>query len=359
VSEREPAVIEALYFDGRSARGRPVRLRVAEGLLIAEAAADRAAEAAAHLAAEHEPTAQWPLAEVRWPERTRHGQRVLQLHGGGTLAVADAAAFDAWRRALGAREGWVVRVQQNWRATTAAVVALLLVVAAGYQWGVPAAAQALLRVVPQAVDDAVGAAALQSIQSQWLSPSALPPARQAQLRAAFAAAVAAAYPAGPRPRWELHFHAAGKALGANAFALPGGTIVITDAMVELLQGSDDTVIGVLAHELGHVQHRHGMRAVVQFALVGAATAVALGDFSTLLAGVPALVAQMGYSRDAEREADAHAAFVLRASGRSPVVMVLLFDRLAAAHGGTGVLPFALASHPPDAQRRRLFQDAAR
>ena len=102
--------------------------------------------------------------------------------------------------------------------------------------------------------------------------------------------------------------------------------------------------------------------MVRFGLVSAATSVALGDFSALLAGVPALLAHMGYSRDAEREADADAAFVLRAAGRDPAAMVVLFERLAARDAGEGAQrggpPIAFASHPADEARVRFFREAA-
>jgi predicted Zn-dependent protease len=156
----------------------------------------------------------------------------------------------------------------------------------------------------------------------------------------------------------------GGRLGANAVALPGGHIVITDELLALLQGADDAVLGVLAHEHGHVRRQHGLRALVRFGLVSAATSVALGDFSSIVAGVPALLAHLGYSRDAEREADADAAHVLRAAGRDPSAMVLLFERLAAHQkraraDGTGGPPIAFASHPADEERIRFFREAAR
>ncbi len=336
--------MQALYFDGRNARGQPVRLTLEEGFLVARS---------------DDVMRSWPLAEVQWPERTRHGQRLLLLRRGGTLQVADAGAFDAWRRELGHAESWVVRVQQNWRATLAAVLALVLVAAAAYRWGVPWAADALLVLVPASVDQTVGTAALENIEARWLGPSRLPPARQAQLHTAFAAAVQASFPAGQQPPWALRFRAADKALGANAFALPGGTIIITDALVELLQGQDDALVGVLAHELGHVRRRHGMRALAQFALLGTATAVAIGDFSSVLASVPALLAQVGYSRDAEREADAEAARVLLASGRSPAVMAVFFERMATLPRSGPPLPFALSTHPLDDERVRFFREASR
>jgi Zn-dependent protease with chaperone function len=344
----------ALFFDGRSARGHAVRLALHEGQLLAQPLEPTAVDAG--------PERRWPLAQVQWPERTRHGQRTLHLADGGSLQVADTAAFDAWRALHGPPEGWVVRAQQNWRSTLLALVLLVAVGAAGYRWGVPAAARGLVALVPAAADQAVGEQALQSVQGRWLKPTQLPPARQAALRAAFAQMVAQAWPArgseGAAPAYTLRFHAATRDLGPNAFALPGGDIVVTDELVALLDGHDDTLLGVMAHELGHVQHRHGMHALAQFTLLSTATSIALGDFSSVLAVLPAWLAQMGYSRDAEREADAVAVRLLRASGRSPAAMVLLFERLAARPEAEAGPPMALASHPADEERTRYFREAA-
>lgn len=358
----------ALFFDGRSARGQAVQLAVQAGELLAVPLAPRDGEAGPPLDARR-----WPLAQVQWPERTRHGQRTLHLADGASLQVADSAAFDAWRAQHGPREGWVVRAQQNWRSTLLALVLLVVVGAAGYRWGVPAAARGLVALLPTAADQAVGAQALESVQGRWLKPTQLPAARQEALRSAFAQMVAQAWPAGGSagpygnaPAYTLRFHAATGELGPNAFALPGGDIVITDELVALLAGHDDTLLGVMAHELGHVQHRHGMHALAQFTLLSTATSVALGDFSSVLAVLPAWLAQMGYSRDAEREADAVAVRLLRASGRSPAAMVVLFERLAQRRGAEGGAdatadsgpPMALASHPADEERVRFFREAA-
>jgi predicted Zn-dependent protease len=336
-------VIEALYFDGRSARGQPVQLRIEGDELVADGETPR----------------RWPLADATWPERTRHGQRVVQLRGGGALQAADAAAFDHWRQAAGGHESWVVRAQQNWRAALAAALLLVSLAAAGYLWGVPLASRVVLVAVPHRVDAAWGEAALAQLDGRWLQPSALPEARQRALRREFAELVTSGFPANDAPAWQLHFRAADQRIGANAFALPAGHIVVTDALVQKLEGHDDTLLGVLAHELGHVRHRHGMQSLVQAALIGAATGVVIGDFSSLLAGGAALLGEMGYSRDAERAADTEAVRLLRASGRSPAVMVVLFDKLRAdpAHAAGG--PVALASHPVDEERVRYFLDASR
>lgn len=333
-------MIDALFYDGHSARAHRVRLHVEHRQLVASGAITR----------------RWPLAAVRWPETTRHGQRVIHLADGCSLEVADAAAFDRWRQAQGvAHDSWVVRAQQSWRGVLLACVLLVAALWAGYRWGVPAVARGIVALVPQEVDRSIGESALQGISQQWLKPSALPAARQQALRERFLAA-ARTLPGTPEVR--VLFHAADKRLGPNAFALPGGTIVFTDELVQLLADSDDTLLGVFGHELGHVQHRHGMRALVQVALIGAATSVVIGDFSSLLAGVPALLGQLDYSRQAEREADHAALALLRTAHVSPQVMLPLFERLAAHRPAQRDLPLALSSHPADEERMAFFRNAA-
>ena len=243
----------AELFDGRSARGRPVRLLIEDGCLIAQLPAEAGDVSSAAL--------RWPLHQVQWPERTRHGRRLLNLTDGAQLQVADSAAFDRWCAQHGPRESWVVRAQQRWRSTLLALMLLMATGVVGYLWGVPVAARGVVALLPPTMDATVGARALQSMRAQWLRPTRLPEARQTQLRSAFVAAMAQAWPAGGAPDYALHFHAAPAEFGPNAFALPGGDIVTTDELVELLHGHDDTLLGVMAHELGHVQHRHGMQAL--------------------------------------------------------------------------------------------------
>jgi Zn-dependent protease with chaperone function len=358
--------LRADYFDGRSAHAHAVRLALHDGALAidGEGLALRV-----------------PLAGVRWPERQRHGVRSIVLPNGATLRCPDAAAFDALARAAGARESIAVRVQQSWRLTLGAAALLIAVAVAGYRWGLPAAAHGVLAFVPPSIDERLGASAYESIAGWLLAPSRLPPERQQRLRSAFEQMLARAHTGAARVPVRLHFHAAPR-IGANAFALPGGTIVITDELLLRLE-RDEVVLGVLAHEYGHVQRRHGMRLLVQTTLLAAATSVAFGDFSGLLAGAPALLGELGYSRDFEREADDDAIAALQANGISPLVMVTLFEALARparaasapgvheaasapdaaraaepAGGMAAVLGIAFSSHPPDAQRIERLRAAA-
>lgn len=354
------ATLAASYFDGRSARAQAVVLRLDAGVL--------------HLSGEGVER-QVALADVQWPERQRHGLRVAHFRDGGSVQSGDAAAWDAWSRSQGRRDSLVVRMQQSWRLVFACMAALVLIGVAIHQWGLPLLSRAVVAAAPLSVDRALGEASLSTIDNTLMRPSRLPPAEQQRLRAALARALEA-MPAGTVPEWQLVFRKS--RIGPNAFALPGGTLVMTDELVELVGADDKVVTAVLAHEIGHVRHRHGLRMLVEATVLGGLSSLVLGDFSTVLAGVPVLLGQASYSREAEREADAEAVTVLRAAGISPLAMVTLFDKLAdkrradsarpAGQGGAATadeveqpaswLGIAFASHPEDAERIRFFRDAA-
>lgn len=346
------ASCRADYFDGHSAAAHPVQLTIRQGQL--------------HIDGETV-SRQVPVRAVSWPERQRHGVRQAYLPDHGLLCCADAAAWDAWARASGRSDSLLVRWMQSWRLALLSMVLLMGMVVAAYRWGTPWAAQTLLAVCPPAVDAQIGSAVLETIEKQWLLPSQLPAQRQAALRAQFDQAVQRsqqARGAAPLPAWTLHFRATPeRGVGANAFAIPGGHIIVTDAMVELLADRPDVLMGVLGHELGHVQQRHGMRMLVQTTLLAALSSAVIGDFSALLTAAPAVLGQLAYSRDFEFDADQAAARLMRANGLDPAAFGLLFDRIAAQRASSAgqngraavELPIGLSSHPPDAERVRRLQ----
>ena len=344
----EDQALASTYYDGCRPVARQVLLRIDAGELLIEG---------------EDFTRRVPCGEVRWPERQRHGARLAYLPGQGLVSHDDGPGWDAWVRAQGLRDRPVVRWMQSWRAVGVALALFVAFAAAAWAWGVPALSSGILAVLPESVDEAIGAQAMASIDARGLKPSTLPSERQAAIRRALDEAVAAAYPAGSRPAYSLHFRAAGRLkLGPNAFALPGGRLVLTDDLAELLADAPDVTTGVLAHELGHARRRHGMRMVVQASVLGMFTGWLIGDFSSVLAAVPAILGQQAYARDFEREADEEAIAVLRANQLAPSRMVLLFERLdqwrkRQEDDSPGALPIAIADHPADEERVRRFRQA--
>lgn len=344
-----PGGVEADYFDGRHAKAHAVRVHVdADRLAIAGDDVHRSV----------------PLAGLQWPERTRHGVRILQLPDGASLHCRDSLAWDTWSAAAaGRRDPLVVRVQQRWKWVMVSTLVLACLIGVSYKHLLPWAARAVVAVMPASADVAVGEAALSQIDDAGLMlPTTLSAAKQDAVRTAFAQAVARL--PGDVPAYRLEFRKS--TIGPNAFALPGGAIVLTDDLYERVGGDKNILIGVLGHELGHLRHRHGMRMLVQAGVLSAAAGVLYGDFSTLFAQIPVLLGQASYSRDAEHEADVDAVRLLRANGISPAVMARFFEQIRQPRPGEktdkgGVvpqMPIALASHPADADRIRFFEQAA-
>ena len=233
---------------------------------------------------------------------------------------------------------------------------ILALAVAAYTYGIPLASRMILAAVPLSVDRAIGDVFFESMDGATLAPSRLDTPSQARLRAAFDGAVSRA-DGGALAVTTLEFRSGD--IGPNAFALPGGRIVITDELVSLVGAREDVVVGVLAHEYGHVKARHGVRMVAQSALLRTATSLLLGDFSAVMAAAPALLGEQAYSRDFEREADAESVRVMKAAGLSPAAMVSFFEKLAEKDlGNSAGIAIAFASHPADAERVDFFRRAA-
>jgi Zn-dependent protease with chaperone function len=146
----------------------------------------------------------------------------------------------------------------------------------------------------------------------------------------------------------------------NAFALPGGTIALHCGLVEQLE--PEAVVGVLAHEIAHVELRHGLRSLVSTVALRGAIAVLLGDvsgFEGLLVAMGTDLAELGYSRELEQAADDRGAQLLEQAGIGSVALVAALEGLAAIETGATSLPAFLSSHPdPGVRAQRLARTAA-
>jgi len=146
-------------------------------------------------------------------------------------------------------------------------------------------------------------------------------------------------------------------LDANAYAVPGGHVVITTAMLRLLDGPEE-LSAVLAHELTHVTERHTTRDLLQRAGLGVVIGLMSGNDSAL-GRIAGTIGQLSYSRDDETEADAGAAVLLARTGTSPIALARAFERLSALESKRGDprLEF-LSTHPTSAARQKRARELA-
>jgi Zn-dependent protease with chaperone function len=291
---------------------------------------------------------------VRRSLRVANTPRWLYLPGGGACVTDDNDAVDRMTR-----PGGYEKILHRWESHPAyAVLSIGLVIATLWllvTQVVPVAAEAIARRIPVETEAALGRQTLEGMEEFLLQPSQLPEARQAGLRAKFDQMVRAAGAATP---YRLEFRAS-PVIGANAFALPAGIIVMTDGLVKS-SVDDAEVLGVLAHELGHVHHRHTMRRLLEGSAIVLIIAAVTGDVasaSSLAAGAPAALLQMKYSRDNEREADHYAIDMMRAAGLDPRHLAALLQRIEAqAPERFGAVPDFLSSHPSTEEREALARE---
>jgi len=325
----------AVFFDGRSNRKRTVRLRFADGLDILEPGIilDR-----------------WPFDQVRradgLPQTLR--LRCATARPLARLEVTDAATqgfIAAYCRSLDVGGGAAAQARRIVGWSFAAISSILLLAL----FGVPLAADRLAPVVPFAMEQRIGAAVDDQVRAIYEGKTCT----GAEGQAAFTKLVDRLKTAGG-----LEFPLVAHVLSSktpNAYALPGGRIYMLEGLLKKAKTPDE-VAGVLAHELGHVQHRDGLRRIIQTGgtsfLVGLLFGDVTGASAVLFVGRSLLDAS--YSRDQESDADAFAAEVMRKLGRSPKPMGELLMRMS----GSSETMDLLASHPMSKDRLAAMSKVA-
>jgi predicted Zn-dependent protease len=139
----------------------------------------------------------------------------------------------------------------------------------------------------------------------------------------------------------------------NAFAAPGEQVVIARGLIEQAR-SPDEIAGVLAHEMGHGIELHPETGIIRAIGLGAAMELMLGGSSGTLASIGLVLTQLGYSRVAEREADALALEILERAQVSPLGFAGFFKRLDERQAGSPLGQVSIfRTHPLSAERARL------
>lgn len=300
------ADISAVYFDGETARNNSVVLR-----RIGDAIEFGGADV---------PLTQWPIRGLHPIDMPAAGQPFRLTHDqkpGARLVLQDQAFIDellAANHFLKGGYGWGhIRQVLGWTVGGIAVLAAL-----GYIT-LSLLPQQVARIMPENWRNRMGE---QEITGLISGAKRCDGKAGLEATSVMVQALAEGQPDLPSISVEVYDIPV-----MNAFAVPGGRIVITR---ELLKTADtaDEVAGVLAHEIGHVAHRHPEAQLVRIAglqvLVSAMTGSNGGNMSSNAAG---LAAFLEYSREAEAEADAYARDTLVKSRIDPMGFKTFFEKV--------------------------------
>jgi beta-barrel assembly-enhancing protease len=138
----------------------------------------------------------------------------------------------------------------------------------------------------------------------------------------------------------------------NAFALPGGKVVVYTGILKSMKSADE-LAALLAHEVSHINKRHSLRSLLRSSAIAILISVALNDAS----GVAAILVEnaetlrsLGYSRSLERDADYAGMQVLVNNKINPIAMRNLMLRLQEEYGRTPDVISFISTHPATSER---------
>ena len=244
----------------------------------------------------------WPYDQIR---RADGPPETLRLRCATALPLARLEVSDA-----ATQEAIVARCKslyvghasstQTWRIVFWSLAAVCSILGLAF-FGIPFAADRLAPMVPAAVERRLG----EAVDKQARAIFGGKTCDGAEGQAAFASLIDKLRRAG-----EIDILLDASVLSSdmpNAFALPGGKIYLLDGLLQKARDPDE-IAGVLAHELGHVQHRDSLRKIIQTGGTSFLIGLLFGDVTGggAMVFIGRSLFDASYSRDAERAADAFA-----------------------------------------------------
>ena len=294
---------------------------------------------------------------------------------GVMFETSDNDRVDQWLSRCGARTSWRHRLERNSSFAGIALVVAALVVVVSAKWGIPAFSDYVTELLPAEVDTMIATGALEALDDGIFAPSKLAEAEQNAIRERFKRLV----PPNAKTNFQIYFRSGGF-IGANAFALPDGSVVVTDQLIALSTHQDE-LGSVLLHEIGHVIHRHSLRQMIRHSWLAVLGLLIIGDVSSvgsLVLALPSVLVQSAYSREFESEADDYALERMHDIGLNPLHFANFMERIErcafqqedklpecvrgdakdetnAKTDGGGWLKY-LSTHPANAQRIARFKN---
>lgn len=248
----------------------------------------------------------------------------LSFPGGGLALCADHIAVEKLFQ-LDAQRRWISRMERAGAVVAIALAGLIAALVFSYQSLIPLLAEFVAQRIPRESERHLGEVALKAMDRYGFKSSRLDGAWQMRIRADFDR-LAAVADLSTITRLEFRKHS------PNAFALPGGTVILTDDLVHTLKDDHEALLAVLAHEIGHQAHRDTLRHLLSGSISAVLVAAVTGDISGVAAvttAIPSIAYALKFSRSVEAEADDYAFDLLRRAGHTPAAFARAMERIRA------------------------------
>lgn len=325
-------MIQGQYFDGRTSTSQPARLEVQHGNIVLQGDNLQLV---------------YPQGQYYVEPRVANIAIRLVFDDGAIFEIPDQPGIEQILHQLqqDSIHKLVHKLENNLAYIVITLLLAIAVLVSLVHYGVPQFAKSVANKIPLEYETRMGEQTLAFFDKSLCQPSKLANSRQQQLREKMLALF------DNQQVYRIEFRQC-KAVGANAMALPSGIILFTDEMVKLAK-HDDELLGVFAHEAGHVEYRHTLRHVLQDSVTGLLIVMLTGDIGTassMAAALPAVLLQTKFSRDFEREADSYAAQSLLHKNKDPVSLANILARLDQKYEQADETEGFLSTHPLTRER---------
>ncbi len=260
---------------------------------------------------QYEPDSQWSLItqhgkssysvdEVTFSDPVGDRPIRISLPDGRVFVTPRTSELDAW---LAPTRRWIFGLdwlESNWLAWGSGIVLCALMVLGCFQYALPWVSHKAAQTIPTPWALQLGDKVLTALD-HYYQPSKLSTARQAEIRRR----VEHLLPDLPAMPTKINIEFRSDKDHANAFALPGGTIVLLDGVVNLAK-TEQQLDAIVLHELGHIYHRHMMTRLVESSIISVAVALMTGEASGVIdnmAGAGVFLLANRRSRSDELQAD--------------------------------------------------------
>ena len=247
-------------------------------------------------------------------------------------------------------------LETSWRWVILAVVLLIAVNFSAIYWGLPWASKTLAYTIPISVNEHISKNTFDFLDEYILEPSELPEERQQAIRQHFNNTLLSTQ--SEEINYRLYFRQLEDT--PNAFALPSGQIIITDALIELADNQKE-IDSILLHEIGHVVHRHGLQQIIHNSFITIAITMITGDATAMediMVALPVFLLESHYSRDSESEADTYAFEQMVKLNIDPKYFADMFEKIIPSDASQSEEKYSeyLSTHPASLTRIQKAKD---
>ena len=294
----------------------------------------------------------WPYGELRRASENVKGAPLRFERGGAlpeVLMVGEHSLLNAIKLvAPSTRFGSSPFTGGRWLAWIAAALATALIAFfVLYQYALPALGERMAMIIPVSWEEALGRATVEQMAPERERC-------QAPAVEAIAARLRRVTPNSPYRYTLLVLDTP----HVNAFAAPGGYIVVFRGLIEKTR-SPEELAGVLAHEIEHVEKRHGTRAVLRSVAFWALISLVTGDSSATLVQLFGMLGELRYLRDDEAEADRGAMRRMVAARIDARAMIGVYRMLAKESVEMPKMVQYFSTHPEMGNRIKDLERMAR